>query len=69
MLNHKKIPKNNYYLIVVLSIIACVLIATGLPVGLSISHYAYAHSLPVTETPAANSIIPKGGSITIKTNN
>ncbi len=60
MLNHKKIPKNNYYLIVVLSIIACVLIATGLPGGLSISHYAYAHSLPVTETPAANSIIPKG---------
>ena len=60
MSNHKKIPKNNYQLIVVLSIIVCVLISTGLPVGLSILHYAYAHSLPVTETPAANSIVPKG---------
>ncbi len=59
MLDHKEIPKNNYRFIVILSLIACVLIFAGLPVGLSISHYAYAHSLPVTETPAANSIIPK----------
>jgi copper transport protein len=58
MLDHKKIPKNNYRFIAILFILAYVLL-TELPVGLSISHYAYAHSLPVTETPAANSIIPK----------
>jgi copper transport protein len=65
MLNHKKIPKNNC-LIVVLFIIAFVIIATGLPVGLSIPHYAYAHSLPMTEIPAANSIIPKGAPLPSK---
>ena len=65
MLNHKKIPKNNC-LIVVLFLIGCALISTGLPVGLSISHYAHAHSLPVTETPAANSIIPKGAALPSK---
>ncbi|HYA84315.1 MAG TPA: CopD family protein [Candidatus Bathyarchaeia archaeon] len=59
MLNHKKIPKYNC-LIVVLFTIASAIIATGLPVGLSISHYAYAHSLPMTEIPAANSVVPKG---------
>ena len=68
MLNHKEIPKNNYQFIVLLSIVASILISIGL-LGLSISHYAYAHSLPVTETPAANSIVPKGASITVKTNN
>ena len=66
MLNHKKIPKNNYHFIVILSIIASVLISTGLTVVLSISHYAYAHSLPVTETPAANSIVPKGTALPSK---
>ena len=60
MSNHRKIPKKNYHLIVVLSIIVYILICGALPVGLSIPHYAYAHSLPVTETPAANSIVPKG---------
>ena len=60
MSNHRKIPKNNYHLIVVLSIIVYILICGALPVGLSIPHYAYAHSLPVTETPAANSIVAKG---------
>ncbi|MGC2682217.1 MAG: CopD family protein [Candidatus Nitrosopolaris sp.] len=59
MLNHKEIPKNNYQFIVLLSIVASILISIGL-LALSISHYAYAHSLPVTETPAANSIVPKG---------
>ena len=34
--------------------------------GLSISHYAYTHSLPVTESPAANSIIPKGATLPSK---
>ena len=60
MSNGKKFPKNNYSLIAVLSIITAVLIPTGVPVGLSIINYAYAHSLPVTETPAPNSIVPKG---------
>jgi methionine-rich copper-binding protein CopC len=58
MLDHKRILKNNCCFIAILFILAYVLL-TELPVGLSISHYAYAHSLPVTETPAANSIIPK----------
>jgi putative copper export protein/methionine-rich copper-binding protein CopC len=57
----KKIQKNNYHFIVILSVIASILISTELTGGgLPISHYAYAHSLPVTESPAANSIIPKG---------
>ena len=60
MLNNKKFVKNNYALISVLSIIAVIIISTGVPEGLSIINYAYAHSLPVTETPAPNSIIPKG---------
>jgi copper transport protein len=58
--NHKTIPKNKYHFIVVLSIISYTLILGGLLTGLSTPHYAYAHSLPVTESPAANSIIPKG---------
>jgi methionine-rich copper-binding protein CopC len=66
MLSHKKFLKNNYPLISVLSIITAVLISTGLPVGLSIINYAYAHSLPVTETPAPNSIIPKGAPLPSK---
>jgi methionine-rich copper-binding protein CopC len=66
MLNHKEIPKNNYRFNVVFSIIVSVLISTGLTGGLSISHYAYAHSLPVTETPAANSIIPIGTALPSK---
>jgi len=53
------IPKNKYHFIAVLSIIEYGLIFSGLT-GLSTLHYAYAHSLPVTESPAANSIIPKG---------
>ncbi|HXX98627.1 MAG TPA: copper resistance protein CopC, partial [Candidatus Bathyarchaeia archaeon] len=65
MLNHKKIPKNNC-LIVVLFTIASIIIATGLPVGLSIPHYAYAHSLPMTEIPAANSVVPKGAPLPSK---
>ena len=66
MSNGKKFPKNNYSLIAVLSIITAVLIPTGVPVGLSIINYAYAHSLPVTETPAPNSIVPKGTSLPSK---
>ncbi|MFZ0223282.1 MAG: hypothetical protein WAM42_16490, partial [Candidatus Nitrosopolaris sp.] len=58
MLNNKKIPKNNYTLIAIFSIVLAIMIS-GLT-GVSLSHYAYAHSLPVTETPAANSIVPKG---------
>jgi methionine-rich copper-binding protein CopC len=65
MLNHKKIPKNNCF-IVVLFIIASVMIATGIPVGLSTPHYAYAHSLPMTEIPAANSVVPKGAPLPSK---
>lgn len=63
MSNRKKLPKNNYSLIAVLSIITAVLIPTGVPVGLPIINYAYAHSLPVTENPAPNSIVPKGTSL------
>ena len=44
----------------VLSIIVVIIISTALPEGPSVINYAYAHSLPVTETPAPNSIIPKG---------
>ncbi len=55
----KKVPKYNC-LIVVLFIIAYIILATGLPLGLSIPHDAYAHSLPMTEIPAANSVVPKG---------
>ncbi|MFZ0510751.1 MAG: CopD family protein [Candidatus Nitrosopolaris sp.] len=58
MLNNKKIPKNNYTLIAIFSIVLAIMIS-GLT-GVSLSHYAYAHSLPETETPAANSIVPKG---------
>jgi copper transport protein len=65
MLNHKKIPKNNC-LVIVLFIIASVIMATGLPLGLSIPHYAYAHSLPMTEIPAANSVVPKGAPLPSK---
>src|SRR5215467_714733 len=60
MLSPKKIQKR---FIVMLYIIASVLISTGLTGGLSISHYAYAHSLPVTESPAPNSIILKGATL------
>jgi methionine-rich copper-binding protein CopC len=63
MSNGKNFPKNNYSLIAVLSIITAVLIPTGVSVGLPIINYAYAHSLPVTETPAPNSIVPKGTSL------
>ena len=66
MSNRKKFPKNNYSLIAVLSIIMVIIISTGVPVGLSIINYAYAHSLPVTETPAPNSIVPKGTSLPSK---
>ena len=66
MSNGKKFPKNNYSLIAVLAIIMAVLIPTGVPVGLSIINYAYAHSLPVTETPSPNSIVPKGTSLPSK---
>ena len=61
MLNHIKSPKN-----IVLSIVLALLIS-GL--GVSIPHYAYAHSLPVTETPAGKFHSPKRNAITIKTNN
>ncbi len=65
MLNHKKIPKNNC-MVIVLFIIASVIIATGLPLGLSIPHYAYAHSLPMTAIPAENSVVPKGAPLPSK---
>jgi copper transport protein len=65
MVNHRKIPKNNC-LVLVLFIIASIIIATGLPMGLSIPHYAYAHSLPMTEIPAANSVVPKGAALPSK---
>ena len=60
-INHRYyllVLKNNYALIAILSIVLALMIS-GL-LGVSISHYACAHSLPVTETPAANSIVPKG---------
>ena len=63
MSNSKNFPKNNYSLIAVLSIITAVLIPTGVPAGLPVINYAYAHSLPVTETPTPNSIVPKGTSL------
>ena len=66
MSNRKKFAKNNYSLIAVLAVITAVLIPTGVPVGLSLINYAYAHSLPVTETPAPNSIVPKGTSLPSK---
>ncbi|HXP50917.1 MAG TPA: copper resistance protein CopC, partial [Bacteroidia bacterium] len=58
------IPKNKIHFIVALSIIAYTFI--GLLTGLSTPHYAYAHSLPVTESPAANSIIPKEAALPSK---
>ncbi|MGB7952361.1 MAG: copper resistance protein CopC, partial [Candidatus Nitrosopolaris sp.] len=66
MLNHKKFLQNDYALISVLSIIVIILISTVLPVGLSVINYAFAHSLPVTENPAPNSIIPKGAPLPSK---
>ncbi|MGC1930187.1 MAG: copper resistance protein CopC, partial [Candidatus Nitrosopolaris sp.] len=58
MSNDKKFLKNNYTLIAILSIVLAIMIS-GLP-GVFIPLYASAHSLPVIETPAANSIIQKG---------
>ena len=66
MLNHKKFLQNDYALISVLSIIVIILISTVLPVGLSVINYAFAHSLPVTENPAPNFIIPKGAPLPSK---
>ncbi|HYA84185.1 MAG TPA: copper resistance protein CopC [Candidatus Bathyarchaeia archaeon] len=48
----------------VLSTVLAIMIS-GLS-GVCIPHYAYAHSLPVTESPAANSIIPKGAALPSK---
>ena len=62
MLNHKKIPKN-----IVLSIVLALMIS-GL-LGVSIPHYAYAHSLPVTETPVCKFHSPKRNTTAIKTHN
>jgi len=52
------LPKNNYFLIAV-----GVIIFTKLPVNLTVINYAYAHSLPVTENPAPDSIIHKGAKL------
>lgn len=43
-----------------------VVISSGYLVGLPVINYAYAHSLPVTENPAQNSIIPKGAPLPSK---
>jgi len=48
----------------VLSTVLAIMIS-GLS-GVCIPHHAYAHSLPVTESPAANSIIPKGAALPSK---
>ena len=66
MLSHKKFLKNSYPLISVFSVIVVIIISTSLPVDLSIINPAYAHSLPVTENPAPNSIIPKGAPLPSK---
>ncbi len=63
MFHHKIL--NNYLLITSLIVILGVLVFTELPTGLTIN-YAYAHSLPVTENPAPNSVIPKGAALPSK---
>jgi methionine-rich copper-binding protein CopC len=65
MLN-PRIIKNSYPFIAVLCVITGVLISSGLYVGPSFINNVYAHSLPVTETPAPNSIIPKGAALPSK---
>jgi methionine-rich copper-binding protein CopC len=64
MSNDEKNPKYNHVLIIILSTVLAIMI-TGLS-GVCIPHYAYAHSLPVTESPSANSIIPKGAALPSK---
>ncbi|MGA9153948.1 MAG: CopD family protein, partial [Candidatus Nitrosopolaris sp.] len=66
MINHKSTPKNNCLIVVLFIIASVIIIATGLPLGLSMPHYAYAHSLPMTEIPAANSVVPKGSALPSK---
>ena len=64
-MSKRKTSINNYFLISVLFITLGVLVLTGLPSGLTIN-YVYAHSLPVTENPAPNSVIPKGAALPSK---
>ena len=59
----RKISINsNYLLFSVLFIILGVLVFTVVHAGLTVNN-AYAHSLPVTENPAPDSIIPKGAKL------
>lgn len=62
--NDKRLLKNNHILIAILSIVLVMMISG--PSGISIPHHAYAHALPMTSTPAENSIIPKGAPLPSK---
>jgi copper transport protein len=62
LLSDQKFLKNNYIL-TALSIILGVIVSSGI---ILLPDYAYAHSLPVTENPARNSIIPKGAPLPSK---
>jgi methionine-rich copper-binding protein CopC len=53
--------KNVSFFITLLPIVLSgLIISSGITGGLFLPNYAYAHSFPVTENPAPNSIIPKG---------
>jgi methionine-rich copper-binding protein CopC len=64
MSNDEKLLKNNHVLIIMLPTVLVIMIS-GLS-GVCIQHYAYAHSLPMTEIPAANSVVPKGAPLPSK---
>lgn len=52
--------------VLLLFVIASVVLSSGYLFGLPVINYAYAHSLPVTENPVQNSIIPKGAPLPSK---
>jgi methionine-rich copper-binding protein CopC len=59
--NKKPLKNNNNSIFFAASITILIILAFSLISGtLPLPNYAYAHSLPVTETPAPNSIIKKG---------
>jgi methionine-rich copper-binding protein CopC len=64
MSNNEKLLKNDHVLIIILSTLLAIIISSLS--GVCIPHYAYAHSLPVTESPAANSIVSKGAALPSK---
>ena len=59
MPNDKNVSKMNKIFIAILLVLSSIIIITAFT-GMSRLNIAYAHSLPVTEIPAANSIIKKG---------